>query len=583
MRISDKNSQKNRLCQPRQSGSLPKVLACLLCAAFLLLALAGCLADVQMTEPEEMPPVTTADPTQTSETAASDDDQEQDTAPSDPYLQRPSQPGGTLRLWWPLEEGAAHPLLAQSRSAQAVFSLVFEGLFTVMDDQTLKPGLADTMSDPADAAQVILHLKRGTSFHHGENVTAHDAAACIAYILDHPEQSPFAAGLRSITGVTAEDDYTLILELSEPDPWLAYQLTFPVLPAAYLDLAADALIPGTGLFSMREWSDDQTLLLTKAKPTDDPSELREIRVRTYADLRAALTGFSSDEIDLVFLDAELYQLYRPRTSLRFRTFSGERQIFLSYNTDTDAFLSSEPRFLALKYLVSQVFYQDLYHALGETAQVPLSIRTGLLEGHMPDLLTVIESFQPQAWEDTDHVLTLIRPEQDAARSMIADEIGHILEQAGISWQDRPLTAADFTEAVLSGTYDLALMEAVLPAAPDPGWLYLSELDRRLDRHDIKPDDQEGETARQSTGLAFADYHYWQNNLRQMWRNRSPQQLMDGESLALLLSNTAARAPWDGLVIRHEAILYNERIIGVSRPNRFRPYEGIEDLWVWSTR
>ncbi len=586
MIVSYKFSQKDRLFQPRRSANLFRFAAFCLCAIALAFFAAGCLAGEPTTPEEEMPPVTTGNQTQPTDTDIPDDEARNGGPDlTDPFQRRPSQPGGTLRLWWPLDS-QNHPLLVESRSEKAVFDLVFEGLFAVMDDQSLQPRLADSLSDPADSTQVTVRLARGEVFHHGEPVTAPDVAACIAYILDHPEQSPYAAGLGSITGMTAEDDYTLILELSEPQPWLAYQLTFPVLPAAYLDQRANDLIPGTGLFAMREWTDEQVLLLSKAQPSDDHSELRQISVRPYPDIRAALRGFSSDEIDLVFLDADLYQQYQPRSSLRFRSFSGSRQVFLSYNTASGSFLASESRFLSLKHLVSRQFYQNLQHPLGETAQIPLTIRTGLLEGQIPDPLTVLESFSPPEWEDTAYTLTMIWPEGDAARHLLAAEIGQILEQAGVSWQQQPLAATDFAQAVLSGDYDLALLEAVIPAAPDPGWLYLSEIDSRLDRHDIipgGPDEQEEDTASQITGMEFADYGYWQDNLRQMWRARSPRQLMSGEDLALLLSHTAARAPWDGLVIRHEAILYSERIIGVSRPDRFRPYEGIEDLWVWSTQ
>ena len=501
---------------------------------------------------------------------------------------RPDLPSGALRLWWPLS-GMTNPLLVDSRSAQAVFSLVFDSLYKIDEDQNLIPMLADNLSDPTDALELTLQIRQDLVFHDGQTLTAADVGATMQFILEHADRSPYASGLSAVDTVTWSDEapYTLQINMRSADPWIGYALTFPILPQQALteNLSSDALLAGTGRYAMESW-EDENLLLALHKPSADIAELRHIRVRFYADKRAALSGFAADEIDLIALDADTYQSFRPRTNLRFHLFAGSRQVFLSYQTATGALLADEQRFLTMKRLMYQTFYQNVNHVLGQQTILPLTLNNEFIDIQKFDPVSVLQAFEPADWEPTSTPVRIIWPESDAARGLLADEISQMLQTAGISWEAEAISDADFAETVRAGQYDLALLEAVLPAQPDPSWLYLALFDRQLDRHQLRStsEAQSDESANKpASGTAFSDYQTWQSHLRTIWHEKAPQRLLPADEMDLLMTHTAARAPWDGLVIRTEALLYGDRIVGRSTPNRYQIYEGIEALWVWSTQ
>ena len=483
----------------------------------------------------------------------------------------PDQPSGVMRLWRPADD-AVNPLLIQSRASRAVYDLVFEGLFQIDAAQDLQPRLIDQISYSQDQLQVELTLNRSRMFHNGRPVRAADLARTIQFILEHAESSPYAGSLAMVSAVSVEDDWTVRLLLDQSDPWFAYALTFPVLPEAYLDGEDPALLSGTGRFRIINWTENQVLQLENTQEPAALTELKRIDVRPYKDISAAMQAFSSDQIDLIYLPADVYQAYRPRTNLRFDAYSGNRFIFLAFQTASNRVFADSNAFFTVKQILQQSFHNQDYHEHGEITSVPLAMSSGVLDAHRPDVLPVLDQLiqQGQTWRPSEQPLELIWPDNDPVRQDLAQEIGVILLDHDIQWQGQALSQEQFVGQLQAGSYDLALLGAALPDRPDPGWLYLS------DDHQLA----DGDLTFSLTGAA--DYVQWQDLLKQVWL-QPPGDSFAGEDLAVLLAHAAAQSPWYGLIIQSEALLYGDRVIGQSSPNQYNPYEGIEALWVWSTQ
>lgn len=519
---------------------------------------------------------TTAQPTV--ETTHATQPTEPDPVETDAVLlpgDRPNQPGGALRLWQLAAEDP-NPLLATDPTQLAVNDLIYESLYRIEVDTTLTPQLIRELSETANTTSVTLSLRPGQRFHNGQTITAEDVAACLNFILTHPDQSGYAADLALIETVEVESPTRLRLALSQPDPWLAYALVFPVIPAEWLSQPNTDLIPGSGPFRMTRIREDGTIVLTLDQLTFDSSELRQIEIKSYLDLPTAMQAFSNDELDLVLMSASEYASYSRRSHLRFSSFPGHDMVLAHLQTTRGVLADHEVAFLTIKNkllhlpfdtLDSQVIRQDLPLPPG----CPLDDSNGpsqseiiqqLLGGHESEL-------NPQT---TDQPLRVIWPEQDPERTELAALLGLQLDLAAISWEGQALSPDDFRTAWDNGRYDIALVAARLPNPPDPSWLYL--FNGRLTLAD--------EASNRSVSSGVAGVDEWLNLLDTIWHQQPPADRMADRETGLLMNHLAARSNWQALLVREQALLYGDRVIGSSQPNFYHPYEGIEELWVWSS-
>ena len=252
-------------------------------------------------------------------------------------------PSGPLRIWWTPRTNL-NPLQEDSKAGLAVNDLIFQGLFRIREDQSIEPQLARNLTVWQSGLQVLVILNEGRLFHDGSPVTLEDVAACISYIINPANQSIYAAGLSAVLSVQVIDGAALELQLSRPDPWIAYALTFPIIPAASLNAEPGELIPGTGRYQMASFGADNSLRLVSSSDAG----LGEIVVRAYDDQLAAMQAMEKDELDLVYLDARDCSRYMLRSSLRLSLFPGNELYITLCNTTGGNLLSDAARLAFVK-------------------------------------------------------------------------------------------------------------------------------------------------------------------------------------------------------------------------------------------
>lgn len=520
-------------------------------AVFLLLPAFSC-APVETTDSESTTSVTeTRETSFTEETAG-----------------RPDYPSGILRLWWP-ERSNFNPLDDKSKAGQAVYDLIFEGLFRIEADQSLTPLLAERLEFAENGRRAVVTLRDRQYFHDGNKLTSADIKACLDYLLSSDSGLAEILNLDNIVQVETAGELVLHIELEEPQPWLAYSLTFPVIQTPSLNADNFTLIAGSGKFKMSSWQQETGLLLELAESSEDISALDTILVRSYPDEKSAMQGFENDEIDLVWLSADDYQTKSRRSDLRTETYPGDRLVLLGLNTEGNRPLAQAQHFLLVKQLLySQDLRTDAWLKYGDTVSVPLSPESFLISGADINPLPLLQSPGPAVWSGDDTSLKIILPDDCAIRQMLAEWVSGKLKEADIESVLTKLPAESFWEAVSRQNYDIALLQTVMPPEPTPLFLLGPE-------QDLVP------LARQSI-TGYDDYQAWQELLLGIW-DSPPEQMMKPDDLALALKHTTAQSPFIFLMIRSEAVLKGDRIWGQSNPDRYHPYEGIEELWVWSSQ
>lgn len=190
-----------------------------------------------------------------------------------------------MYLTSPLE--TVDPAYAHSESELLVASEVFEGLVR-NDNDRIVPALASAWEVSADSLTYTFHLKVDALFHNGKKVTAGDFKFSWERVLRVGAPSSYIfAGIagadavisgqsKDLAGVTAPDDYTLVVRLAAPSGNFLQLLAMP--GASVLDrteLVSQGLdygragtygqpypLPsGTGPFRLAEWIGGQSLAL----------------------------------------------------------------------------------------------------------------------------------------------------------------------------------------------------------------------------------------------------------------------------------------------------------------------------------
>jgi len=475
-------------------------------------------------------------------------------------------PSGVLRLWWS-KRTSLNPLLDMSESGLAANRLIFQGLFQIGSDQALANGLAETISVDASTLTAVIKLQADRVFHNGAPVTAADVEACLNFILANSGNSTYAAGLSAVSAVQVLDAQTIQLTLNRPDYWLAYRLTFPIVPAASLQGKPFDLIPGTGLFRMESYDPEQGLTLVR---TDDPTAsaaLRTIRLIEFEDLNDAMKAFEDDRVDLVDLPATAYSRYVLRDSLRFGQYYSQEAVILVYNTRQKHLLNDAGRLVWLKRLLA-VSKLNLSGVSGSRTGTAVPAESFLLDGASYSEDQALAGLGDGAWPDGAGQLSILVSPADRQNLQLAAVLSEKLDQSGIAWQLLAETAEGFSAALAARDYDLALLNVVLPAEPDPAWLYSISPVPPL-------------TVSELAGDGLPDLGEWLTRLQASAILTSMRDQPDAEVLAKNWYETAVRSPLSVLLIRSSAVVYGDRVIGQNEPDRYNPYQGIEELWIWS--
>ena len=118
------------------------------------------------------------------------------------------------------------PRQGNDESSQRVSQLIFNSLMEWGDDLRVHPALAERLENP-DPLTYVAHLRRGTRFHDGHELTARDVVYTFSAFLDPAFISPIKGAYKLLRDVTALDEYTVRFTLAEPFAAFPIQLVLP--------------------------------------------------------------------------------------------------------------------------------------------------------------------------------------------------------------------------------------------------------------------------------------------------------------------------------------------------------------------
>ncbi len=270
-----------------------------------------------------------------------------------------------------------NPFTGTTIAISNILNQVYEGLIG-LDANTgeFTPKLAESWDVSEDGLTYTFHLRQGVLFHEAEGVEFEDgdrefkaddwvAAANYAATNDesisaHPEwlesvvgyTEKFEGTAETISGITVVDDYTIEVQLTEPNRLFLTTLGVPGIPQEVVASMDDFLTTpvGTGPFQFVEWQRDSFLELA-ANPDywqEGKPLLAGIRYINVPDDNTALLQYRQNELDL------LYSLPTGQRAALIEEFANEYSEEPGYNIRYFGF-KMDTGFFADQPLVRQAF------------------------------------------------------------------------------------------------------------------------------------------------------------------------------------------------------------------------------------
>jgi ABC-type transport system substrate-binding protein len=212
------------------------------------------------------------------------------------------------------------PALSTDVPTGRAVGYLFDGLTRFDPSAKVEPGLAERWDVTPDGMTYTFHLRRGVTFHDGSPFTARNVVSSWQRSLDPVTKSGAAQFLfpikgarefnggtaKSVSGVVARDDSTLVVTLAEPLAIFTKMLAMPV-AAIVPDKVAGNFGEhpiGTGPWKLVEWKHDDYLLFAK-----NPAYYGEVprtdtlRARIIAEPSTGVAEFESGNVDVLQIPA----------------------------------------------------------------------------------------------------------------------------------------------------------------------------------------------------------------------------------------------------------------------------------------
>jgi peptide/nickel transport system substrate-binding protein/oligopeptide transport system substrate-binding protein len=210
------------------------------------------------------------------------------------------------------------PALSTDVPTGRAVGYIFDGLTRFTPDAQVVPGLARAWEASPDGLTYTFHLRTGVKFHDGRPFSARNVISSFQRVLDPKTKGgrgwplyPIAGAKayadgkgKSISGLSAPNDSTIVMKLQEPFAIFPKLLAMPVaaiVPDSVPENFGEHPI-GTGPWKFVEWKHDDYLKFAKnASYWDTPPKADSLMARIVPEPSTAVAEFESGNVDVLYV------------------------------------------------------------------------------------------------------------------------------------------------------------------------------------------------------------------------------------------------------------------------------------------
>lgn len=374
-------------------------------------------------------------------------------------------------------DSSLNPLTATDPYNRELFSLLYEGLFTV-NDKFSASGVLCSAYETADGITWSFTLRTDVTFHDGTALTAEDAE----YSIDRARTSPaFSERLSEIDSVYASGADTLIIKLKSADRTLPLLLDVPIIKAG---TASDDAPLGTGPYMLSGAYGNNYLSAYKdyRQRIALPLETIYLKKTEQADLAES---FASRRLDILTCDPTGVQELNLHLDYETRYYDTSTLLYLGFNMKKDEdghYLENAVKNALLRRAIGRLLNRDeicseIYKKAVRPAPLALSSALSCYDEAWEEntgysLQAFSSLFAAAGMEDRDSdgflegpggafSLKVLVNEENPYKVAAAEKIVSDLHNTGIKAELSVLPWEDFIKALSDGDFSMYLGEAKL--------------------------------------------------------------------------------------------------------------------------
>lgn len=394
-----------------------------------------------------------------------------------------------------------NPLTPVEREFQSLTALIYEGLFSIDDNNKPQYCLATESNYTSDGKHWTIRLRKDAVFHDGSPCTAYDVEATINEILRLAQEGRGQySQLQYIVGsVSVNSADSLQITVKRPYYGVRFALTFPVLPR---DQVMSSMPVGTGPFKVDDFAPANYLHLSANDNwwNGEPA-VKTISVSFRATNRELISDYEYNRVDAAITrsaSAGQYQTGLTNLNITYRT----RQLeTLLLNNSSTAFPLNDQRVReAIRYAIDfDTIANTVYMGMANRTDTPLPAGTWMYKDsdtayvYNPDrakqLLdeagwkpnasdsnirhTVVEEKGKQVDKRLRLGLYVYEEQDNSVRVQVAGMIADYLAAVGINVHVETQSFASVAEHLKARNFDMAIAAFQMDVIPDPGFLLMS--------------------------------------------------------------------------------------------------------------
>ena len=483
--------------------------------------------------------------------------------------------GAELTISMPQNPGTLTPIGVRTREMANVLALIYEGLIRFDDDGNIVPSLAESWELSGDGLEWTFHLRKNVTFHGGQPLTAADVVYSYEQVMAD-EQSIYRAGLSRVKEVTAKGTDTVSVALKEPDYTVLSGMVFPIVRK---DDDFSGLPNGTGPYKAASFEADEGMRLEangewwRKKP-----QIASIRVQAVQSAEAALASFENRQLDAVY-NTQVTISSGPAIQAQYRVLESITHQFecIVPNMEQEALQDKRVR-QAISYALDRSeLINRVYVGHGTASVIPVMPNSPYLDAKLPaydhnldeaaallkkagyvdsDKDGVVDAVTEKGVTKLSLRLVVNETTDNVLRKDAAQTVAEQLRKVGIEVTVEALEWDAYEKAVEEKDYDLLMAGIYLGNTPE-----LSPILGTDGASNI------GEYSDAALDKALAEL-----------RNARDEETF-ADAYVVLQQRLAQDLPLIGLCFRNHMLMVSDEIEGVSQPQDFNAYYGIEQWYM----
>lgn len=351
-------------------------------------------------------------------------------------------------------EVTLNPYICTDFTNRALFSLLYQSLFTVDRDYVVEPQLCKRFTVTEDMKQYTFYLERAT-FTDGSVITVEDVVASLTAAW---ENAYYKGRFLHVTEVVPSSDGGVQISLDTPYENLPLLLDIPIVPAEQVTedrpmgtgpYAIYAAFGGESLRRKTSWWCDAELPISAQTislfPAESATHIRD--EFEFSDLSLVCADPGSDRYADYRCDYELWDC--------------ENGIFLYLAVSEGSKVFQDPALrTALTYAIDRdKLVREYYRGFARSATLPASPESpyyslGLSERYSYNGVKFAQAVKDAGVQE-EKVVLLVNSD-DSLRLRVAREIAQMLEDCGLDVELNALGSSAYVEALKAWNFDLYL-------------------------------------------------------------------------------------------------------------------------------